>query len=350
MTVAPSSITDEKFLYIVEKRHIQQLSKSFTSAISFSTTIRVFRQNLYDIHSFQPEIVLELLKHLDLKSISVCEVDRLWHRSVDTCSLEIVDLMLNQKLMLDLDYGIYTACQEGSFDLVELLISYGVDPSVNDSECLVAACRYGYDKIVQLLLTDPRINPSGKSNQALVWACKNGNTKIVCGLLHNYKLNATMELKNECFLSAAIRGHDEIVGLLMDDGGIDPHIQSSGLLHAAKWGHLSVIELLIDIYRVNLMHFGDLAFTAACANGYFMVVEYMLKINGIDPNFDNNRPLCLATENGHLKVVEVLANDNRVGITQSAIRSAKKCRHLDIYKILSNRTSSLLFWWNVLVF
>ncbi|KAJ3251811.1 hypothetical protein HK103_002054 [Boothiomyces macroporosus] len=350
MTVSSLSITDEKFMYFVDKRHIQQLSKSFTPQVSFKTVLRVLRNNLYDIHSFQPEIVLELLKHIDLTRISVCEIDRLWHRSIDTCSVEIVELMLERNLLLDLEYGMFTACQEGSYELVDLLISFGVDPSVNDSESLVIACRYGYDKIVQLLLADPRVNPSGKNNQGLVWACKNGNTKIVCGLLHCYNMNATIELKNECFLLAVVRGHDDIVGLLMDDGRIDPYVQSSALLHAAKWGHLAVLELLVQAYKVDLMHFGNLAFTAACANGYYLVVEYMLGIQGIDPNFDGSRPLYLAAQNGHLKVVEILAKDKRVDVSQSVIRSAKKNRHLDIYKILTNRSSTFLCWWNMLVF
>ena len=50
------------------------------------------------------------------------------------------------------------ACMKGDVDKVAQFIRDGNDPSTNNSEAIITACRYGHSDIVKLLLDDKRVN------------------------------------------------------------------------------------------------------------------------------------------------------------------------------------------------
>ena len=49
-----------------------------------------------------------------------------------------------------------------------------MDPSDADNEAIIVAARYGYAKVVQCLLRDPRVDPAARDNQAIIEAAEHG--------------------------------------------------------------------------------------------------------------------------------------------------------------------------------
>ena len=118
---------------------------------------------------------------------------------------------------------------------------------------------------------------------------------------------------------AARYGHLSVVEYLVNQKA-DINAHASGYLSgtplhlAAQNGHLSVVEYLVnqkaDIYSKNKDEWTPLHFAAQ--NGHLSVVEYLVNqkadINAQASGYRSGTPLHLAAQNGHLSVVEYLVN------------------------------------------
>ena len=91
--------------------------------------------------------------------------------------------------------------------------------------------------------------------------------------------------------------------------------------HAAGAGDLDIVKKLssdptLDVNWIGLER-GDIPLHRACRFGHLLVVEFLLKLENIDVNDENERgasPFYLACQEGHTEVVSLLLADARIDI------------------------------------
>jgi ankyrin repeat protein len=109
------------------------------------------------------------------------------------------------------------------------------------------------------------------------------------------------------------------------------------LRDAAKSGHLSIVERLLQDEKVDPSADNNDAITWASVLGHLAVVERLLQDPRVDPSAQNNGAIQLASINGHLAVVNLLLEDPRVDPSAKnncAIRYAANSSHLAVVERL----------------
>lgn len=198
---------------------------------------------------------------------------------------------------------------------------YGLTP-------LTWAAGYGYDEIVDFLLTKDGVNPDLEDSEyggtPLLWAAWNGHETTVKLLLRTGKVN--IEVKDSQYgrtpLSwAAGNGHEAIVKLLLKTGKVDVDAKDSRnkrtpLSFAAGNGHLEIVKLLLNTGKVDV---------------------------DVKDNLHERTPLSWAAGSGHEAMVKLLldtgkvnvnARANEVHLSWTALQYAKKNRHDAVVKLL----------------
>ena len=94
---------------------------------------------------------------------------------------------------------------------------------------------------------------------------------------------------------------------------IDLSAQSNyAIILASERGHLSIVELLLQDARVDPSAKNNAAIRFASQNGHLLVVQMLLQDYRVDPAAYHNYAICFASQNGHFDVVEFLINNSRV--------------------------------------
>jgi ankyrin repeat protein len=152
--------------------------------------------------------------------------------------------------------------------------------------------------------------------------------------------------------SAAGRGHDEVVKLLLGKEGIDVNFKDSGgrtpLLWAAAKGHDKVVKLLLGKEGIDVNFkdsggrtplysadsYGWTPLSRAAAKGHDKVVKLLLGKEGIDVNSaDSERctPLSRAVAKGHDEVVKLLlGSDGGSGLVSGGVYDWALCRAIEM--------------------
>jgi hypothetical protein len=113
--------------------------------------------------------------------------------------------------------------------------------------------------------------------------------------------------------SAAQYGHLAVVERLLQDKRVDPSaIDNSAIGLAAHDGHLAVVNRLLQDLRVDPSARQNYAVQEAARNGHLAVVERLLQDLRVDPSADDNYAVRRAAARGHLAVVDRLLEDDRV--------------------------------------
>jgi len=84
------------------------------------------------------------------------------------------------------------AIKNNKFQSVKTLLTFpNIDPSVNNNDAIKWASSWGYDKVVNLLLTDSsgRVDPSVDNNDAIYEASDGGYDKVVALLLKDPRVD-----------------------------------------------------------------------------------------------------------------------------------------------------------------
>lgn len=135
-------------------------------------------------------------------------------------------LMLSAKppSLSRLDHPLAIACRKGVGQwCARLLADARVDPSACGNEAIAAAAGEGHTAIVKLLLADPRVDPQA----ALVPAAAKGCGSIVRRvLLEHFEGSAAV---SAALLAAAEAGREKVVNLLLGDPRADPLSLATGL-------------------------------------------------------------------------------------------------------------------------
>lgn len=175
----------------------------------------------------------------------------------------------------NVDEMLVDAARCGDYGLVELLLSYGANPSGGP---LISAAEYGHHNVVNLLLkggADILLQDGTKPNVLQV-AVKKGHEAVVKLVLDHGAEIPTAKVANEMLVEAAGAGHQAIVKLLLNHG---MNTCGEALYKAAANGHLDLITLLLA--RGTDIHFrnsNDLTVLhIAVYNGHQNVVELLLR-------------------------------------------------------------------------
>eukprot|EP00516_Mucochytrium_quahogii_P006486 CAMPEP_0203749100 /NCGR_PEP_ID=MMETSP0098-20131031/3783_1 /ASSEMBLY_ACC=CAM_ASM_000208 /TAXON_ID=96639 /ORGANISM=" , Strain NY0313808BC1" /LENGTH=469 /DNA_ID=CAMNT_0050638059 /DNA_START=398 /DNA_END=1803 /DNA_ORIENTATION=+ len=236
------------------------------------------------------------------------------------------------------------ACREGKVDDVTKGLGV-VDPSFEQNRALSVAVSNGHEKVVEVLLSDPRVcvddlspyvfgyacefgrtgvvkcllrenvRPDGMDNYGLIMACKNGHRDIVKCLVEDLRVDVCAR-NNTPIRFACSNGHVGVVKTLLADKRVEPQ---DALKLAIKHGQHCVVDILLADKRVSPRHVvvqdGNeectlLGFVAA--HGDKNMIERLLGDPRIDPAEHNNIALGLAAFAGNTPVVKALLADPRV--------------------------------------
>ena len=130
-----------------------------------------------------------------------------------------------------------------------MIVSYHIfNPSINQNEPLVTACKKGKLGRVKQLMTDDRIDPSYYTNDALFYAIHNGYLDVSIEILKDDRVDPSMHSLNPFACIPATHNRIEITKRLLNDPRLDPsNMKNIALEWSCKNG-------LYDITRELLKH------------------------------------------------------------------------------------------------
>ena len=250
-------------------------------------------------------------------------------------------------------------------DLLKSLIKDPrVNPAFNDNQAIKFASDHGYDEIVEILLTNPKVGPHAQDNYSIRYASGNGHDKVVALLLKDPRVDPTVQ-NNNALKCAARNGHTEVVKLLLQDSRVDPNsAQNNPLKLAAENNQINMVMLLLSDPRVvpddfifrwaidkghsnvvskileSLSPEINAALVTSLYKGYTEIVKLLLADERVDPTWNDNKAIRVASKKGYTEIVKRLLSDSRVNpeaFDNEAIKSAYKNNHIEVIKLLIPR-------------
>lgn len=172
--------------------------------------------------------------------------------------LEVVDFLI--KAGADISAGANTplmeASQEGHLELVKYLIVAGADVNAATSSgdtALIYACDNGHTEVAEVLISaGANIEQEAEGGRTpLMKACRSGHASTVEFLISKgADVNKVSTNCDQTPLSLACsHGHLEVVEMLLAHGADPTHRlrdSSTMLIEAAKGGHTTIVQMLID--------------------------------------------------------------------------------------------------------
>lgn len=137
------------------------------------------------------------------------------------------------------------------------------------------------------------------------------------------------------FEDACINGDLDFIVEFLKDGNLMKDDLNMALEKAAIFGQTRIVSLLLLHADPNYDRNSPLRY--ACQYGHIDIVRVFLQDNRVDPSDGNNVSIAVAVSNGHIDVVELLLQDSRVDpadCTNDAIQQASNQGHLEIVKLL----------------
>ena len=177
---------------------------------------------------------------------------------------------------------------------------------------------------VRRLLNDEHISfifTEDDKNKALMEASKNNHTKVVKRLLE-----AGANPDNRTFFNACNNGNVEVVKILLKDYGIDPSSNDNiALLAACRGGNLKIVDLLLNHVSVDPSAQNNGALVIASEYGHLKVVKRLLAHADFRLTIKSiKKALRYASENGHLKISELLDSVINTPVARAAFRAKNK--------------------------
>ena len=230
--------------------------------------------------------------------------------------------------------SLHCACEEGYIDMVRVLISdFNADKSKEDYRRTIplqVAAEKGNMDLVLILINEFGCNPDNREYKKTVLhsACEGGNVSLVRTLIDKYgtrtdvkgRIGSSHWNESTPLQAAVFSGKREIVALLVNEYGCDPHDvdnKRNSLLHyASEGGHADLVQTLIQDYNVCVNSrnwFGDVPLQVAASHGRTAVVESLIKHFGCDSgvrNISDQTLLHLACKSGNVDLVRTLLREH----------------------------------------
>ncbi|KAJ3272278.1 hypothetical protein HDV01_005817 [Terramyces sp. JEL0728] len=229
--------------------------------IPLSLKLEVFNYFIEPIALYS--ILVDILRESNSIKIHI-NFQILFDKMIDFGDTLIIRLLLQDKRFHPQFIHVKRALNQMNTGLIHLLINETiVDLTMEDNYLIRTACCLGISCVVERLLTSPLVDPGALQNEGLKNACLNGHVDVVKILLDDYRIDPTYGI---CCNESLVYG---VVKVLLEDSRIDPTTN--------------------DYYAIFL----------AYSNEKYPVVEYLLNDARVDP----------------FKVFERAMMNNQMGIT-----------------------------------
>ena len=259
----------------------------------------------------------------------------------------------------DLGRALIYAAGEGRLDIVSCLINHGADISEKDylvnQTALHYASKRGHLKMVELLLSKgAEIDAEDKNHRTpLMLAAKKGHSDVSMHLInHGADVSKKDGISNRTALHHASRnGHLKVVELLLSKGAeidVEDNFSGTPLILAIVYEHNDVSMHLInhgaDVSNIDVFWRSTLL-SYASENGHLRVVELLLS-KGVESDMEDKNyhtPLMLAAQNGHNDVSMHLINHGadvcKIGgiFKRTALHHASRNGHLRVVELLLSK-------------
>ena len=256
------------------------------------------------------------------------------------------------------------SASRGHDTVVEVLLANNARVDVFDNEgrsALHLAAEYGSMGVCKSLLAkNAFVNSKNKHGlTALHYAASKGNTDLVGYLVNSYGASIeslTIKKQTPMHLAAA-NGKEDTVQCLVDmEAMVDfnDELDQKPIHMAAQNDHTNVVKMFLHL-RPSLVSActkdGNTLAHLAAKKGSSEVLQAMFDIDktlvtSAKNRFNENSPLHLATEGGHIHAVKLMlmngvnANEeNKFGLTP--VHMAAKCGHADIFDVFAKSGVSL---------
>jgi ankyrin repeat protein len=217
--------------------------------------------------------------HIDLIRMMMtkfdADLDNFFHVACEYGQLEVVNLFIRLKVDLNSTGGLYnhhhrplaTAAAHGHRAIVELLLAEGADPNFQPEYSLVEAVENGSHDMVELILSFSEVHPQVLA-RAVTAAVPRGHAGIVKALLPPYRAACpSVPILTKLLYTALACGHEEVARLLVDAGArVVPAALNTDyltiLMCAAKGGCAGFVSMLISDYGADVNYYAPTGHTA----------------------------------------------------------------------------------------
>lgn len=229
----------------------------------------------------------------------------------------------------------FDACRQGDHDLVKNLVARGIDPRSQHDFALVVAADRGNTELLRVLVEDYGLAVDAWEGAALHHAAASGRMASVRFLLEK---GCDVEARdNRALRWAVLRGHADIVSLLVAQGANRHVLTAVDLTSASGNGHLPLVKYLME--EVGLASDDDSPLRHAVIEGHHEIVRYLSQTETADIRADDSYPLRHAARVGNLSMLEtaVALGADAHAKRDEAFRSAVKGGHLECVEFLVER-------------
>ena len=286
------------------------------------------------------------------------------HYASESGHLKVVELLLSKGAKIDVKdryhcTPLMLAAENGHNDVSMHLINHGADVSkkggISNRTALHYASGNGHLKLVELLLSKgAEIDEEDKKHRTpLMLAAENGHSDVSMHLInHGADVCEIGVFWRTTLLSyASENGHSRVVELLLSKGvesDVEDKNHHTPLMLAAENGHNDVSMHLIN-HGADVSKKGGIsnrtALHYASGNGHLKLVELLLSKGAEIDEEDKNHctPLLLAAENGHndvsMHLINHGANVGKIGVfwRSTLLSYASENGHLRVVELLLSK-------------
>ncbi|KAJ3028365.1 UNVERIFIED_CONTAM: hypothetical protein HDU68_001831 [Siphonaria sp. JEL0065] len=317
----------EKALKLVEQL-VSNIPQEASSCDLPCFTIAMFPE----ISNIPQEIVEEILKHLPIDSnlFSVGFASKFFLAPVLFESHSFAWLHTNYQSIQESRHTAMLQCFEVGDDLLPLAYQAFLLARMFDKQALDTHYDTAPSKIVlkwfQILLSKPiYFDPTRFDNMPLHFATLHGHTEAVRLILSDSRVDPSTCLKNlvrAVLSNTSAKGggcNMEMAKLLLQHKKAD---RKAAFREAARFGHVQVLQFLVDDGRVNLLartagtniRLGNYALYSAIEGEHSDVVLFLLSLSEVDPSANDNRAIREAAYS-NFEILKMLVQDRRVDPT-----------------------------------
>lgn len=221
--------------------------------------------------------------------------------------------------------------RDGRYDIVSTCLE---DTSfrVDDPALLYYACANGVPRLLDLLVSDPEYLGNlledghfNVGNFAMRQALQHGHEALARYMLFLSDVDALpldIDFNNNefAFISAA-NGQIDFLEDLLEYEDVDPDDRNgTALVHAILNGHTDVALLLIDDDRVDLTRTHNTVLATAVQTNNKLLVSVLLEREEV--RVDCMSSVFVAATSGHVEILEMFLNDERIKISRGLITQA----------------------------
>jgi len=204
-------------------------------------------------------------------------------------------------------------------DVVFVIIKFYFADFDSDAQTpLLAACKYGYHRVISRLLEVSKISINERNIRgmtALHIAARSGFDDVCAVLLnHGIDVDSIARKKATALGYAVKKGHVRVVKTLLQhhaDVNIN-NLTISPLMRACQWNHHEIAKLLLDTGNISSREDVAISLGEACHFGATECVEHLLTcspahlLNVNQCNPEGLTPLCNAARKGHCDIATLL--------------------------------------------